>query len=337
MKKLYLILFLFAAIKCDAQTYLPSSCTGLQLLSQTYKKDIANLAVSRIYELQNADTASIEIPQTYIDTITRGLYAIFNLDTAIQADSVFRAYCIHNYDLSIADLEVYADPAESWTANWLNNHITTGYTALDSFLSIYHYQLVSSFQVSGTIVAYLHTDDLINTKAIANILPNYHGIAQAKNKPTIGSGSRILFTKDNIYHYNFYLAWGDCPSGCTSYKVWQYAVDDNCAVAFIGTAEDVHDPRPTPPNCNVFPVSVKNAVNNIESNNIYPNPTSGFIYTSAVNDLHYTLFDMYGKITRTGILSKTLPVDVNILPAGIYILRTADELGAQSMQKIIKQ
>lgn len=337
MKKLYLFLFVVLAFKANAQTYLSSSCTGLQLLSQTYKKDIANLAVSRIYELQNADTASIEIPQTYIDTITRGLYSIFNLDTTVEADSVFRRYCIHNYDLSIADLEVYADPSESWTANWLGNHITTGYTSLDSFLSIYHYQLVSSFQTSGTIVAYLHTDDLINTRAIANLLSNYHGITQAKSKSIIGSGSRILFTKDNIYHYNFYLAWGDCPSGCTSYKVWQYVVDDNCHVAFLGIAEDVHDPRPIPPNCNLFPVSVKNTVTDGESGNIYPNPTNGLIYTRSATDQQYSVTDMFGKTIRTGLFNNKSPLDISTITSGIYILKIVDEQGIQSIQKISKQ
>lgn len=337
MKNLYLLLLLILTFKVNAQTYWPSSCSGMQLLSQTYQKDIANLAVTRIYELKNADTASIKIPQSYIDTITGGLYAIFNLDTAIQADSVFRAYCIHNYDLSITDLEVYADPNEAWTTNWLNKQITTGYAALDSFLSIYHYQLVSSFQTSGTIVAYLHTDDLINTRAIANILPNYHGITQAKSKSIIGEGSRILFTKDNVYHYNFYLAWGDCPAGCTSYKVWQYAVDDNCAVAFIGTAEAVHDPRPTPPNCNVFPVSVKTLANAGEQGNIYPNPTNGFVYTSAANNQQYTVLDMFGRTISAGLFNKKSPLDISALPNGVYILRTVSELGTQSVQKISKQ
>ena len=58
---------------------------------------------------------------------------------------------------------------------------------------------------------------------------------------------------------------------------------------------------------------------------LYPNPTAGELHvvvTSSMVGQNYALFDITGKlIERKGIPSKTFDVDMNNLPAGIYILR----------------
>lgn len=71
---------------------------------------------------------------------------------------------------------------------------------------------------------------------------------------------------------------------------------------------------------------------------IFPNPANEFIiltHNTCFNELHYTLFDMYGKEILKGIHSKSFPkIDINGLHSGFYFLKI-EEFAANNY-KIIK-
>jgi len=73
---------------------------------------------------------------------------------------------------------------------------------------------------------------------------------------------------------------------------------------------------------NYFVVNCLNIENeNKLSIHVYPNPAADFVLVETeVENLHYSLMDMSGKIIITGKLQGTNKIDVQLLHSGIYIL-----------------
>ncbi len=95
MKKSLLIIVLVSLFN-TAISQVPSNCTVPPLLASEYHRDITQLAVQRLFELQSPDTVLVTVPQAYIDTISNGLAAILNATSIVERDSVFNLYCVHN-------------------------------------------------------------------------------------------------------------------------------------------------------------------------------------------------------------------------------------------------
>lgn len=98
------ICFVLALICFSSYSQVPSSCSAPSILLSEYDVDVKDLALSRILFLETADTAEINIPTSYQDTIWDGLAAIFNVYSDFQRDSVFDIYCIHNASPSYTSL-----------------------------------------------------------------------------------------------------------------------------------------------------------------------------------------------------------------------------------------
>src|ERR1043165_5412263 len=101
MKK---IILLFVLLCNMVHAQIPSDCTVPQLLSNIFERDIKNMAIRRMFEVQSADTAFVNIPQVWIDTVAEGLAAILNAASIPQRDSIFNMYCVHD---NTTPMEVY--------------------------------------------------------------------------------------------------------------------------------------------------------------------------------------------------------------------------------------
>ncbi|MDO8899094.1 MAG: hypothetical protein Q7V19_15695, partial [Bacteroidales bacterium] len=95
MKKIaILIILLISTVILQSQT--PSDCTIPYELIENYERDIKNLSLKRMAELNSPDFALISIPQTWQDTIAGGMAAIMNALSLPESDSVFNLYCVHD-------------------------------------------------------------------------------------------------------------------------------------------------------------------------------------------------------------------------------------------------
>jgi hypothetical protein len=68
---------------------------------------------------------------------------------------------------------------------------------------------------------------------------------------------------------------------------------------------------------------------------VYPNPTKGEIYFTNLENGYYRIFDLYGKLIKSGkILSDNHNVDLQNLPSGVYLVKVLKDNQIRS-QKIV--
>lgn len=84
------------------------------------------------------------------------------------------------------------------------------------------------------------------------------------------------------------------------------------------------------------PVGVDN--HTLASIQVFPNPTSRVVNVECgTNNLEYQLFDIYGKLTQSGMLDATKStIDLSECPSGIYFLDLKSENGESVRVKIVK-
>lgn len=330
MKKLYFLLLVCFSVSAWAQR-LPSTCIPSSLLLRNYEQEVRDLALQRMYAIKSADTALVGIPQKYQDTIMEKLAAVCNLDASIEADSIFRIYCIHNFQ-TYPKFSIYAnlDTSYAWTRAWQAGQMITGYGQLDTFLKAHNVYLESYFTLnSGSCIAVLSTEQIINTNAFMDSIVQFQGIPYAER-------SQIMMPR--AFYYNrtdtgsskfiFNLGWGDCMMGCICSKRWYYTVYDDCSVAFDSSVYDC-DPRysgrPNKYNCNLFPIEVAQIEAQNMQVNIYPNPANNVLHIAVqTGSYEYTIIDMYGRTVGKGETFGNAAVNINSLAAGMYIVRVRD-------------
>lgn len=343
MKPIILLIVLLLAIGVRAQTH--SSCTPSALLSHSYGDDVKDLALSRIYALHSADTAFVEIPQPWQDTVMSGIASICNLDTALQADSIFNIYCIHTKPHGFINysLRVKVDSSLPWTTAWRHLNATTGYAALDAFMSRYNFTVVAYDTLSSheylRHFATITTNRAINTKAFADSLALFTGISQVNFNFVAGDGNRIIYTRDTVSHFVFTLGWGDCMAGCTSTKQWQYSVNSNCDVTLNACTTYLGSPHdsPTKFNCNLVPLS--QPLSRMDTGfTVYPNPAENLLHlnTNTSGNYLYTLQDIAGRSHLSGTAGGQTVLNLAGLPSGMYMLIISDANGHMWRKKVVK-
>lgn len=328
------ILFLISLILLQGMVHAqtPSDCTPLPQLATLYRDDVKDLALQRIYALHSPDTALIKIPQRYQDTVLAGLAAICNTDSLIQADSVFRAYCIHEFPNGkiITSMFVKVDTSFAWTHSWAGLFTSTGNASLDSLMSKYgfrvtYYSCISSHAIMNNI-ATIETDQAINTFAFADSIARFPGVEFVYPGNHVGDHNWITYERDSVSRYEFRLGWEDCPSGCMSTKIWKYTVDNSCNVALISVYIYAAMPFPDPINCNLIPVGMPIKSRHLDVS-VYPNPVSDVLHISLggnVVSATYSLTDLSGREVNNGIAGNGITsMNLSQLSAGIYVLKVS--------------
>lgn len=348
MKKI--ILFFLAGIAgFVVKAQVQSSCNTSASLQTLYGKDIAHLALVHMYNTQSADTAGIDIPQPYIDSVGRAMAAVFNLNDQLEADSVMRRHCIHqdNYltELHLSGarngvtLQVKVDSFKAWTAGWRNLNAVTGYTTLDALMAHYGFQVNSYSYIGGSILdntANIHTAQVINAKAFADSLRKLDGILDVWFSPNAGDGNYIRYSYENdAAHLMFRLGWGDCPSGCTADKRWYYKIDDQCRVTLDSVRTYLAPgPYPVPNNCGI--TGLHDPQQDIRFS-VYPNPATDILslIMKDQGNYSYQLTDTYGRLVRKGSVKGKTALYLGGFAKGMYLLQVSDKQGNRRSEKII--
>lgn len=278
-----------------------SSCCTRSILKMNYDDDVSHMAFDRIVSIKSPYKYSIEIPQSFQDTIWEGLSAIFNLANLIERDTVFDIYCIDQYP-SILNNQIYVavDTSFGWTQNWQNLITITGIAGLDSLLAKYGFTVTDFTILADTLgniypdFATLTTDQNINVQPVCDSIEFFSGVNYSEPKPYIGDGDRIDYAFfNNAMYCDFSIGYGDCPSGCTSRRYYNFKVYPDCSVSFLGAFYGGLDPFPSPINCNIsanlFPVISANGSiltsNSATSNQWYLNDT----IISGANSQNYSV------------------------------------------------
>ncbi|MCW3122407.1 MAG: hypothetical protein JWQ38_1899 [Flavipsychrobacter sp.] len=333
-------LLLFTLAMCltlfvSAQT--PSVCTPDTFFTNHYENDIKDLAVKRIYDLMSPDTVLIEIPPAYCDTIRNAMAPIFNLNNLLEADSVFRRYCVHSYPFGNihTTIKVVIDPSYSWTAAWVGLTTVTGYADLDAFMSRYNYQ-VTGYSASYNEVT-LSPTRVLNDRSFVDSLKRFSGITDVYFSQRIGGAPYgITYERGAENKFIFLSAWGDCPSGCLNAKYWTYTTDDNCNVTLVSVTQHITAPTPHyATNCYPAPVNVP-AIANAAAINVYPNPVNDQLYISIARG-RYMLTNMLGQTMQQGAIDANKAINVSEIPSGMYFLNVVDDIGRSYNSKLIKQ
>ena len=352
-KRLPLILLIM--VSClTAKSQLPSDCAVPEILKGHYETDVKDLALKWLYSTKSPDTASIDIPQWSQDTVWSGLAAIFNRIDQTEIDSVFNKHCIHtspSNSIIYLQLMVMVDTTFGWTINWMNMQTTTGIASLDSLLSQYGFKITGFYHwMDHTFhVAILTTDQLLNVTPLCSALKSYDGISEASPDYMMGDGNYIQFDQEeNVKYFTFSLAWGDCPSGCTSHHNWKFKVFPDCSVEFTGIENNIIDNYyPEPVNCNIAKSSEIPDLIQPVIGDPYPNPAGEMViipFSNRNKDQKVLMvFDITGRLIRTislpdlsegNIFWDLKATNGNKVNAGMYYLSIAGSSN-NTLKKII--
>ncbi len=325
MKKFCVIVFLFAVFTAKTQT--PSDCSIPAELSTYYERDIKNMALRRMDQLQSPDLQLIRIPSSWQDTIARGLAAILQSGLP-EADSVFNRYCVHD---NTSPMQIYqglliqVDLAYPWTQAWQNLNTITGNPYIDTLTTRYHLQLVQFFDWSFADYALLHTDSLWNVYALIDSLTLEPGVLNGEPDYIIGTAGRIEYDKiDDIQYINFWFQFNDCFDGCDNYRKWKFRVNEDCEVNYLGF-EDFGvfgiEPLPTPSDCAIY--TFLPVVKAHRKFSVYPNPASHWLSVKTNISIgypqDYEIHDFAGKIVQSGsLINEDQKISVSALSPGVY-------------------
>lgn len=335
MKKTLLILVL-ASLFYTTHAQVPSNCTIPPLLASEYHRDIIQLAVQRLYELQSPDTVLVKVPQAYVDTISNGLAAIFNATSILERDSVFNLYCVHNLNPfegfgAYEGFLVKVDTNYSWTNAWQNLITITGNPQMDSIVTRYNLTITDFYNWSIGNYAVLSVDSSWNNYALIDSLEMVPGVLMAEINSLIGVAGKISFSKiGNTLYYDFDFEYQDCFDGCDAYRRWQFKVNADCSVEYLGFVDWCfwgvgQCPLPAPINCNVFSSILENNFDNEIA--LYPNPAKDELNLkwNSINNISITIYNSAGQELSTSLLTKqNESIDISKLKNGIYFLQFID-------------
>lgn len=110
---------------------------------------------------------------------------------------------------------------------------------------------------------------------------------------------------------------GDCPSGCTYRKNWEFYVYDDCTVSFEG--ESYNSPE----------LLVMSTKLRLEGIRIYPNPVTSHLFIEGpeiqLQGLRFSIYTLMGQKITEGIVSTNQSIDLSSLAKGNYLLQLQDK------------
>jgi hypothetical protein len=340
MKNLALIiLLLFSVVDLQAQT--SSDCTVPYELIENYERDIKNLSIRRMMELNSPDFALISIPQAWQDTIAGGMAAIMNALSLPESDSVFNLYCVHDLTSPMQiynEMLIQIDVSYPWTLAWQNLNALTGNSAIDAFVTRYGLTVTAFHDWSFGDYAVLHTDSLLNIYALIDSLVAVEGVISGEPNAFFGAAGKIEYQKiGDIRYYDFYFQFNDCFDGCDNHRKWMFKVNADCSVEYLGTENwGVFgiEPLPAPVNCNIF-TSLKERQLHKKAL-VFPNPSDGLFSIEKLETGNIlVIYDASGRILHMKRVEGTA-TQISLATKGIYVLEVKRTYGIERHKLVVR-
>lgn len=315
------LLLTLLSLPLFAQT--PSDCSLSPQLLNAYEWDIANMAIRNMQQNNSPSLSLVTIPQTEKDLIEKGLAAVLNSGLP-EADSVFNLYCVHDRtssEMTWQSMMVWVDTSVAWTAAWQNLTTLTGNSYIDSLVNKYGLSVSGFTNYSFGSIAEVNTNRFLNLNTLLDSIELEPAVSLAEANATIGLAGKITYSEVNsVRYYNFRFEFSDCFDGCDNYREWQFAVNTDCSVNYLGFTDFGFfgvQPLPAPTNCNLFTAIKENLEDQIR---VYPNPASDRIFVDQGEFQEFTITDLLGRIVKSGQLDADNFIYINSFAPGIYIL-----------------
>ncbi len=339
---------LFLVMDSTAQD--SSSCDIDQAIWDFYEKDIYNMAMRSVWALNEADTASVDIPQERIDLIAGQLAAIFNLEDLPQRDTIFDIYCIHDnssFEQVYQEYLVKVDTNALWVQNWQDFEALTTNPFIDSLVTKYDITIKDFYYWSFGTFALIETEHLLNSTAFVNLLATDPAIEYAEVNAIIGNAHKIELDLQSGFagwfgDYTFYYEWNDCFDGCDNYRSWRFNVNFDCSVQYLG-AQDWGffglEPLPEPVNCNIS-TGLKKELEQVQIKQ-FPNPVldfAHFTWDPTINFESLSIYNPMGQVLYTLEISNAydLRIHMEAHPPGVYHYRLANGLQQYASGSFVK-
>jgi len=340
MKK-FLLLLVLSTIFNSSQAQVASSCMMPPLLANEYKRDITQLAVERLFQLQSPDTALVKVPPAYVDTISEGLAAIFNATSIPERDSVFNMYCVHNLNPfagfgMYSGLLIKVDTNFSWTSAWQNLITITGDPLLDTLLTKYNLTITHFYNWAIGNYAVLSVDSSWNLFALMDSINMVAGVLTVEQNSFVGVAGKISYSKiGDTKFYDFYFEYADCFDGCDAYRKWKFKVNLDCSVEYLGFDNWCFwdqlgtlglCPFPAPINCNTFTTIEEINVQKVSAL-IFPNPANNIFHVQIIglkfgDPASLEIYNIQGELIYKSIISNhKLEIDLGNNASGIYFAK----------------
>jgi hypothetical protein len=333
MKKILVILFWILPMLSKAQEI--SSCEVPADFAMEYQKQVQILALDVLWASGSEDTSSIRIPEFYTEPIMTALAGVYNSMYESEVDSIFRIYCINNQYVDSKGyrsdaIYVSLDTSVAWTSMWENEIDSSGHVFIDSLLAGIDYSVDLFFH---TIVR-IEFEEIINLKRLVSLLDTIHGVTFAEQTPAYGEGDKILHEQELHNHFfRFFLGWGDCPSGCTEARFWNFNADDqDCEVFYVSS--ELYSSNGIPQGSLHCLLSNSSLVKEDIMLTVFPNPATEVLHLSADKSIQrIELYDVTGALLyHMGFFSNEGELDISFLPQGIYFLK----VNGEKMSRFVK-
>ncbi len=347
-----LLLVLLVLVFNTTRAQVPSTCIIPPLLMNEYGRDIKQLAVQRLFELQSPDTALVRIPQEYTDTISEGMAAILNAISVPERDSVFNIYCVHQLNPfdgfgAYDGLLVKVDTNYAWTSAWQNLNTITGDPLIDTLVTRYSLTISNFYNWTIGNYAVLSTDSSWNIFALIDSIEMVPGVLTAEQNSLVGVAGKISYSKiGNSRFYDFYFEYQDCFDGCDAYRKWSFKVNTDCSVEYLGFVDWCfwgvgQCPLPAPINCNTF-TSIKE--DDFEKINcrFLPNPSSGKFQIEVIGVTFWSHFNLEVYNYRSELIyhselkNSKSEIDLSDQTPGMYLVKIYNEQSLLTRKIVIQ-
>ncbi|KAB1064439.1 T9SS type A sorting domain-containing protein [Salibacter halophilus] len=328
MKNVLTLITLLIFAQLSIGQIVQSSCTAHDSIIEKYNDDADRLAVRKIERDSLSYIDNVEIPNQLSDTILNALLAVYNATSIPAWDSVIDRYEIHTFpNPNINKLLISADSSLAWMEQLQSGNSPSAHPLLDSLMTKYNFTLTSYYDFGGSWYlddATFTSDSNYNITGLINLLDTTQE-AEFRKMYFAGDGNDITSTINNDHVELIYsIGWGDCPAGCINRHYWKYKVYFDCRVEFISSYGDP-----------VIPSSVGISTEN-QKVTVYPNPFNDRIkVTHNWSEPNFTLFDVTGKIVKSGVIENKQINNLNELPSGQYLLKITNS-NQTIIRKIIK-
>jgi len=247
-----IILLLLSLINCQKDTSplngTPSEFTSSDdshvpiSVRSLYRLDASYLALNHIYKNKLPDTSSGDIPEHLIDPFYAGLIHIYNCKSIKSVDTITKTSPIHSQvSKTLLRFNIGIDTSYSWTKQWLDGNILTGNDTIDNLLIKYNLKPETTNSTISKSVSLL-SEKPLNTRYLLTIFDSISGVTYAEPAILVGISNHISAQMESSsIKYNFFMGWGDCPSGCLYGHSWELTVSNEGEVRLISSYGDELD------------------------------------------------------------------------------------------------
>lgn len=211
-------------------------CPAPDSVVAMYQDDADRLALARTFRNGTTWVDSVSIAPDWSSTAMNALLAVYNSNLP-ERDTVVDMLNINVFPIiPLRSFIVSADSDLPWMQQLALGNVPTGTSAIDQLISMYELSLTNYYTWPWGHTAVFTAQANSNVVALSALFAAQPGVSYAEPNGGCCDGSTIT---DSVYTDHVRLVysygWGDCPSGCTLRRYWEFSVYLDCSVIFNGS------------------------------------------------------------------------------------------------------